>query len=100
MIRHLQLSEPVRLYVGGVLGTLVALLVGYGVLDGDTAALWLAVATALLAVPTVEATRSIVTPVGRARQAVAVARAEGYLQARHDTRGAAESVTEHKPAGS
>ena len=60
-------SEPVRVYLYGVLAALVALLVGYGVLTGELAALWLAFGAALLTVPAVERTRSSVTPASRRR---------------------------------
>ena len=48
-------SEPVRLYVYGVIVPALALLVGYGVLSASTAALWAALGAAVLAVPTVAA---------------------------------------------
>lgn len=61
-VRELFRSEPVRVYVYGLAAALVALLVAYGVLDGGQAAVWLAVVTALLAVPAAEGARSMVVP--------------------------------------
>lgn len=54
--------EPVRIYVYGVLVALLALLVGYGVIDGDAAALWLGLGVAVASVPAVEGLRSQVSP--------------------------------------
>lgn len=58
-------TEPVRAYLGSLLVALVALLVGYGVLTGEQAALWLAFGTAALGVPAVRKARSRVRPVFR-----------------------------------
>lgn len=55
--------EPVRVYLYGVLGSVVALGGVYGVVTGEQAAVWLGVGVALLAVPGVEAARSKVSPV-------------------------------------
>lgn len=68
-MRDLIAREPVRVYLYGVLVAIVAVLVGYGVLDGSQAALWLALGSALLAVPAVEAARSRVSPTSTARHA-------------------------------
>lgn len=54
-------TEPVRLYLYGILGPLVALLVVLGVVQADQAVLWLAVGAAVLGVPAVERARSLVT---------------------------------------
>ena len=54
--------EPVRLYLYGLAVPLVALLVGTGVLDSDASSLWLGIAAAVLAVPSVEGARARVTP--------------------------------------
>jgi hypothetical protein len=54
-------TEPVRLYLYGVLGPLVVLLVALGVVQADQALLWLAVGAAVLGVPAVEGARSLVT---------------------------------------
>lgn len=56
-------TEPVRAYLGGLLIALVALLVGYGVLTGEQAALWFAFGTAALGFPAVSKARSRVRPV-------------------------------------
>jgi len=50
--------EPVRLYVYGVVGAVVALLVFRGVVSGTESLLWLALAQVLLAVPATEAARA------------------------------------------
>jgi len=66
-------TEPVRLYLYGVLGPLVALLVALGVIQADQALLWLAVGAALLGVPAVERARALVdSPATRA------ARVDGF----------------------
>lgn len=57
--------EPVRKYLYGLLVPLAAVLVAYGVLDGESAPLWIALATAVLGVPAVEAARASVTPNGQ-----------------------------------
>lgn len=56
-------KEPVRIYLYGVFGSLDTAAVVYGVLTGEEAAVWLAVAGAVLAVPAVEKARSRVRPV-------------------------------------
>ena len=56
-------AEPLRIYLGGVLAALVAVLVAYGIIDGDQAPLWIALGTAVLGIGGVEAARSRVTPV-------------------------------------
>lgn len=67
---RLNLAEPVRLRLYGVLVTVVALLVGYGLLDATQAPLWLAAGAALLGVATTEATRrATVSPQTAARTA-------------------------------
>jgi hypothetical protein len=53
-------SEPVRLYLGGVLAAVVALLVGYGMWTEAQAALWGALGTAVLGIPTMELVRGAV----------------------------------------
>lgn len=55
--------EPVRKYLYGLLTPLVAVLVYYGVVDSESAPLWIAAATAALGVGAVEVARSKVTPV-------------------------------------
>jgi hypothetical protein len=64
-------SEPVRVYLGTLLTAVVAALAFYGVIEAEAVPVVLAVVTALLAVPTVEAARSKVTPVNRSDAAVA-----------------------------
>lgn len=59
-------TEPVRLYLYGLLGPLLALLIVYGLLDAHTAAAWAAVGAVVL-VPGVELARGAVTPTGRHR---------------------------------
>jgi hypothetical protein len=51
--------SPVRLALYPVLLAVVALLVGYGVIDGERAALWIAAGTALLGISGVEAARKV-----------------------------------------
>jgi len=53
--RHAETPQPiewftprVRLYTYGVLAAIVSLLIAYGILDNQTAPLWLALATSLL----------------------------------------------------
>ena len=58
-------SEPVRLYLYGLLGPVLAVLAAYGVLDASEVALWAAVAVAVLAVPGVELARRRVSPSAR-----------------------------------
>lgn len=57
------MSEPVRTYLYPVLIAVVALLVGYGILEQEQGALWIGLGAALLGVPAVEKARSKVTPV-------------------------------------
>lgn len=54
--------EPVRKYLYGLLVPLAAVLVAYGLVDNESAPLWIALATAVLGVPAVEAARSRVKP--------------------------------------
>lgn len=63
-IRRLRASEPVRLYLYGVGLALLALLVGYGLVDGAQAPLWVALLVALLGVPATESARRAVSPLG------------------------------------
>ncbi len=62
-IASLLAKEPVRAYLYGVLGSLITAGVVYGLVTGEEAAVWLAVAGSLLAVPGVEKARARVTPV-------------------------------------
>lgn len=55
-------NNPVRVWIYGLIGPLAAVAVGYGLLTGEQAALWIGVATAVISVPVVEAARSKVTP--------------------------------------
>lgn len=57
--------EPVRTYLYGLLVPLAAVLVYYGVVDNESAPLWIALATGVLGVPAVEVARSKVSPVRR-----------------------------------
>lgn len=57
--------EPVRRYLYGLLVPLAAVLVAYGIVDNESAPLWIALATAVLGVPAVESARSRVTPTGK-----------------------------------
>jgi hypothetical protein len=63
---NLAKSEPVRLYLYSLLVPVVALLVFLGVVDAQSAPLWIALVTAVLGVPAVEAARAAVTPVAPA----------------------------------
>lgn len=56
-------SEPVRMYLYGLLVPLLAVLVFYGVVDSSAVALFIALGAAVLGVPAVEVARSKVTPV-------------------------------------
>lgn len=58
-------SEPVRVWMYGVLVAILALLVGTGVVTGALAPLIMGVITAVLAIPAVEIARSKVTPVDK-----------------------------------
>lgn len=60
-------EEPVRAYLGTLVGAIIALLVGYGILTGEQAGLWLGLATAGLGFPAVRKARSRVRPVWRSR---------------------------------
>lgn len=62
-------TEPLRLWLYGVTVPLVALLVGYGLLSGHLAGLWLAVATAALLGGGVEVARGFVVAPATARAA-------------------------------
>lgn len=55
-------AEPVRLYLYGVGLAVLLLLVGYGLIGGDQAALWSGLLVALVLAPAVEKARSTVTP--------------------------------------
>lgn len=59
--------QPVRAYVYGVLVPGEALAVSYGLVTGDQAALWMALAAAVLVVPGAEVARAKVTPVADPR---------------------------------
>jgi hypothetical protein len=54
----LRLTEPVRLYLYGLALPVLAVLVGFGVIDGADSALWAAVIVAALAIPTTEIVRA------------------------------------------
>lgn len=54
--------EPVRVYLYGVIGAACAAAVVFGWLSSEQVPVLLALAAAVLAVPTVEVTRSKVTP--------------------------------------
>jgi uncharacterized membrane protein (Fun14 family) len=71
LFRRLAESEPVRLYLYGVLVVVLAVLVAYGVLTTDKAALWAALGAAVLAVPVTEGIRSQVTSPRTAAQLAA-----------------------------
>lgn len=58
-------AEPVRLYLYGLALAALALAVGYGLVSGTQAPLWLALLSAALLAPGVEAARAAVTPVER-----------------------------------
>lgn len=55
--------EPVRVYVYGIVLSFMAILIAYGIVDNERAALILAAVSAIIAVPAVEKARSKVTPV-------------------------------------
>ena len=61
MIGRWRDSEPLRLYLYGLVGPLLALAVVYGLLDAREVAAWAAVAAAVF-VPGVELARQAVTP--------------------------------------
>lgn len=64
MILH---REPVRVWLYGLLGPVLALLVAYGLLSDGQAQLWYLVAAAALGTPVaVERARRRVSPVGKA----------------------------------
>lgn len=54
--------EPVRKYLYALLVPLTAVLVYYGIVDNESAPLWIAVATAVLGPTAVETARNKVTP--------------------------------------
>lgn len=60
-------AEPVRLYLYAVLVPALAVAIGYGLLTGAQAALWLALAAAVLGVPATEAARARVSPAATPR---------------------------------
>jgi hypothetical protein len=55
--------EPVRKYLYTLLVPVVAVLIYFGIVDNESAPLWIGLVTALLGVPAVEVARSKVTPV-------------------------------------
>lgn len=57
--------EPVRAYAYSAVVAIVALLAATGVVTASLVPLWLAVASAVLAVPAVEKARHDVVPVGK-----------------------------------
>lgn len=63
-------TEPLRLWLYGIAVPIVALLVGYGLLTGHLAGLWLAVVTAALLGGGVEGARQFVVAPATARAAV------------------------------
>jgi len=56
-------NEPVRVWMYSLLTPGIALLVAYGVVDQESAALWFALAAGVLGVGSVERARSLVAPV-------------------------------------
>jgi hypothetical protein len=58
-------SEPVRVYMYSVLTALTGVLLVYGIVDGQTAGVWLGLGAALFGIPAVEAARAKVTPVAK-----------------------------------
>lgn len=57
--------EPVRKYLYSLLVPVVAVLIYFGIVDNESAPLWIGLVTALLGVPAVEVARSKVTPVSK-----------------------------------
>ena len=55
-------AEPVRLYLYGIGGAVLLLLVGYGLVAAEQAALWSGLLLAVTLAPAVEKARSKVTP--------------------------------------
>lgn len=70
-------TEPLRLWLYGIAVPLLAALVGYGLLTGTQAGLWLAVLTAALLGGGVEAARQYVVSPATARAALTEAAAAG-----------------------
>jgi hypothetical protein len=58
LLSRWQQSEPIRLYLYGLLGAVLPLLTIYGAMTGEAAALWGAAAAAALGVPATEGLRS------------------------------------------
>lgn len=61
----MNVPEPVRKYLYGLLAPVVAVLVAYGVVDSESAPLWIALATAVLGVGAVETARAKVRPINK-----------------------------------
>lgn len=61
------ISEPVRVYLYGLLAPLVAVLGAYGIVSDELAPLWIGLGAAVLGVPLIEAARRKVTPVADPR---------------------------------
>lgn len=59
------ISEPVRAYLYPILVAIIGVLVAYGIIDSEQAAVWTAVGVAVLGVAGVETARSKVTPVAK-----------------------------------
>lgn len=55
-------AEPVRVYIYSVMVPALLVAVGYGLVSGAQATLWLTLAAAVLGVGSTEAARSNVTP--------------------------------------
>lgn len=68
MLTRWTTNEPLRLYLYGLLGPVLGLLILYGLLTAEQAAAWGLLLAAVL-VPTVEAARARVTPTTSAKQA-------------------------------
>jgi hypothetical protein len=66
-LKSLLHNEPLRTYVYGVLGPLLAILVAYGALDANKTALILALGTAVLVPAVTETARQKVTPAAKCK---------------------------------
>ena len=62
--------EPLRRYAYGVLGAAITVLLIYGIIDAEQAAVWAAAGASVLMVPFVEVARSKVRPLAEPREEV------------------------------
>lgn len=68
MLKRWRATEPVRVYLYGIVLAVLLVLVAYGLLTAELVPLWAGLAAAVLLAPGIEAARNRVTPVGQHRR--------------------------------